>query len=104
DSVNTGGGYGFNFDYQYDADGHPQQFYCRSDHYEYARFGIPVAFFSTGSHPDYHMVTDEPQYLDYPKYARVTNLIMDVGRTVANLDQRVVVDKPRPQPGAQCVQ
>ena len=104
EQVNASGKHGFRFDYQYDADGHPQQFYCRSDHYSYARYGIPVVFFSTGSHRDYHMVTDEPQYLDYPKYARLTTLIMDVGRTVANLDQRVVVDKPKPQPGAQCVQ
>jgi hypothetical protein len=104
EQVNAAGKHGFTFDYQYDANGHPQQFYCRSDHYSYARYGIPVVFFSTGSHRDYHMVTDEPQYIDYAKYARVTGLIMDVGRSVANLDQRVVVDKPRPAPGAQCVQ
>jgi Zn-dependent M28 family amino/carboxypeptidase len=104
DQVNTAGKHGFTFDYQFDANGHPQQYYCRSDHYNYAKFGIPIVFFSTGSHRDYHMVTDEPQYIDYPKYARVAGLIMDVGRTVANLDQRVVVDKPKPLPGAQCVQ
>lgn len=104
EQVNASGSHGFVFDYQYDANGHPQQYYCRSDHYSYARYGIPVVFFSTGSHRDYHMVTDEPQYLDYPKYARVTSLIMDVGRTIANLDQRVVVDRPKPQLGAPCVQ
>jgi hypothetical protein len=104
EEVNASGKHGFAFDYQYDANGHPQQFYCRSDHYSYARYGIPVVFFSTGSHRDYHMVTDEPQYLDYPKYARVVNLVMDVGRAVANLDQRVAVDKPKPPLGAQCVQ
>jgi hypothetical protein len=104
EQVNASGRHGFVFDYQYDANGHPQQYYCRSDHYSYARYGIPVVFFSTGSHRDYHMVTDEPQYIDYSKYARVTSLIMDVGRTIANLDQRVVVDGARPAPGAQCVQ
>lgn len=104
EQVNASGKHGFVFDYQYDANGHPQQYYCRSDHYSYARYGIPVVFFTTGSHRDYHMVTDEPQYIDYPKYARVANLVMDVGRTVANLDQRVAVDKPKPQLGAQCVQ
>ncbi|HEX9631649.1 MAG TPA: M28 family peptidase [Gemmatimonadales bacterium] len=104
ESVNTGGGHGFAFDYQYDADGHPQQFYCRSDHYEYARFGIPVAFFSTGSHQDYHMVTDEPQYLDYPKMHRVTGFVFDLVTTVADLDHRIVVDKPKPDPSAPCRQ
>ena len=104
ESVNAGGGHGFAFDYQYDADGHPQQFYCRSDHYEYARFGIPVAFFSTGSHQDYHMVTDEPQYLDYPKVQRVASLVMSLVTTVADLDHRIVVDKPKPDPSAPCRQ
>lgn len=104
EQVNTGGNHGFAFDYQYDADGHPQQFYCRSDHYEYARFGIPVAFFSTGSHRDYHMVTDEAEYLDYPKMQRVAAYVFDLVKTIANLDHRLVVDKPKPDPDAPCRQ
>jgi hypothetical protein len=94
----------FKFDYQYDANGHPQQYYCRSDHYEYARYGIPVVFFSTGGHRDYHQVTDEPQYIDYDQLARVTTLIKDVATRVADLDHRVVVDKPKPDPKGQCQQ
>ena len=104
EEVNTKGNFGLTFDYQYDADGHPQQFYCRSDHYNYARYGIPVVFFSTGGHRDYHMVTDEPQYLDYDKLAKVTGFIGEIGKTVANLDQRPVVDKPKPDPKAECKQ
>jgi hypothetical protein len=104
EDVNLKGKHGFTFDYRFDANGHPQQYYCRSDHYEYARYGIPIVFFSTGSHRDYHMATDEPQYIDYDKYARVTQLVMDVGRTVADLEQRVVVDKPKPDPNGRCVQ
>jgi hypothetical protein len=94
----------FKFDYQYDANGHPLQYYCRSDHYEYARYGIPIAFFSTGGHRDYHMVTDESQYIDYDQLAAVTTLIKNVAVRVADLDHRVVVDKPKPDPRAQCVQ
>jgi hypothetical protein len=94
----------FRFDYQFDANGHPQQYYCRSDHYEYARYGIPIVFFSTGGHRDYHQVTDEPQYIDYDQLARVTTLIRNVALRVANLDHRVVVDKPKPDPRGQCVQ
>ena len=102
--VNADGRHGFRFDYAYDANGHPEQYYCRSDHYMYARYGIPVAFFSTGGHPDYHMVTDEPQYIDYAHMARVGNLMKDLMLAVANLDHRVVVDKPKPDPTAQCRQ
>jgi hypothetical protein len=94
----------FRFDYQYDANGHPQQYYCRSDHYEYARYGIPITFFSTGGHRDYHQVTDEPQYIDYDQLSRVTGLVRDVAVKLANLDHRVVVDKKKPDPKGQCVQ
>ncbi len=104
DRVNAEGKHGFRFDYQYDADGHPDNYYCRSDHYMYARFGIPIAFFTTGSHRDYHQLTDEPQYIEYDKMARVASLIGDVARTVADLDHRPVVDKPKPDPEGVCRQ
>ena len=91
-------------DYRYDANGHPYNVYCRSDHYMYARYGIPIAFFSTGIHRDYHEVTDEPQYLDYEHMRRVASLIGDVARGVANLDHRPVVDQPRLDPKAPCQQ
>ncbi|MEX2282172.1 MAG: M28 family peptidase [Gemmatimonadota bacterium] len=94
----------FKFDLSYDTPGHPEQYYCRSDHYMYARYGIPVVFFSTGSHGDYHQVTDEPQYIDYSKLMNVTQLIHDIALRVANLEHRVVVDKPKPDPRAQCRQ
>jgi hypothetical protein len=102
--VNREGNHGLAFDYSYDADGHPDNFYCRSDHYMYARYGIPVSFFSTGGHRDYHQVTDEAQYLDFDKYARVTAFVGEVAERVANLDHRPVVDKPKPDPEAPCQQ
>ncbi len=92
------------FDYSLDANGHPQNIYCRSDHYSYARYGIPVVFFTTGGHSDYHQVTDEPEYIDYDHMARVANLIEDVAMHVADLDHRVVVDHPKPDPHGQCQQ
>jgi Peptidase family M28 len=94
----------FKIDYQFDANGHPQQYYCRSDHYEYARYGIPIAFFSTGGHRDYHEVTDEPQYIDYEHLARVATLVHDIALRIANMDHRPVVDHPKPDPMGQCVQ
>lgn len=104
ETVNREGNHAFTFDYDYDADGHPDNFYCRSDHYMYARHGIPVVFFSTGGHRDYHQVTDEIQYLDFDKFTRVTRYIADLAGRVANLDQRPLVDKPKPDPEAPCKQ
>ncbi len=95
---------GVRLDYALDANGHPQNIYCRSDHYHYARYGIPIAFFFTGLHGDYHQVTDEPQYVDYPHYARITNYVRDLAVRVADLDHRVAVDKPKPDPNGECRQ
>ena len=92
------------FDYSWDAPGHAQRIYCRSDHAMYARYGIPVVFLFTGLHGDYHQVTDEPQYIDYPHYASVTGLVHDVALEVANRASRPVVDKPKPDPKASCSQ
>ncbi len=94
----------FKFDYSFDANGHPQQYYCRSDHYEYARWGIPIVFMGTGGHTDYHQVTDEPQYINYPHLAKIASFVADVAEKVANRDQRLVVDKAKPDPKGQCVQ
>jgi hypothetical protein len=104
ETVNREGNHGFTFDYSYDADGHPDNFYCRSDHYMYARHGIPIVFFSTGGHRDYHQVTDEIEYLDFDKYARAAALVGAVAERVANLGHRPVVDQPKPDPEAPCQQ
>jgi Zn-dependent M28 family amino/carboxypeptidase len=92
------------FDYSLDAPGHPENIYCRSDHYMYARYGIPIIFFTTGLHQDYHQLTDEPEYIDYAHMARVASFVHDLALTVANLAHRVVVDKPKPDPMGVCRQ
>ena len=104
EAVNTAQPMPFTFDYQFDANGHPENIYCRSDHYHYARLGIPVVFFTTGLHGDYHQVTDEPQYIDYPHMQRIGRLVFDVATRLANLDHRPVVDKPKPDPNGTCRQ
>lgn len=91
-------------DYSWDAPGHPSQKYCRSDHASYARYGIPVAYFSTGYGVDYHQITDEPQYLDYAHMARAATLVYATALKVANLDHRPLVDQPKPDPNAPCRQ
>ena len=102
--TNTQGKLGLKFDYALDANGHPQNIYCRSDHYMYARFGIPIVFFTTGGHADYHQVTDEPQYIDYARMTQVAKLVHASAINVANLGHRVAVDKPKPDPKGSCRQ
>ena len=104
DNVNTEQRIGLVFDYSLDANGHPQNIYCRSDHYMYARYGIPIIFFTTGGHADYHQVTDEPQYIDYNRMEQVGRLVYGIAERVGNLDHRVVVDKPKPNPRGECQQ
>jgi hypothetical protein len=104
EAVNRAGKRPLSFDYAMDANGHPVNIYCRSDHYEYARYGIPIIFFTTGGHADYHQVTDEPQYIDYDRLTRVTQYVADLATRIGNLDHRPVVDKPKPDPKRQCVQ
>lgn len=104
EAVNRNRAHQFTFDYSFDADGHPERIYCRSDHAAYARYGIPVTFFHTGLHLDYHQVTDEPQYIDYQKLYNVSMLIHDVARELGNRPTRPKLDGPKPDPKAVCRQ
>jgi hypothetical protein len=95
----------FEFDRSYAAPGHPLQYYCRADHYNYARYGIPAVALSRGEHLDYHQVTDESQYISYPDLARVSRLVFDAAMSIANADHRPVLDAPKPaNPHAPCRQ
>ncbi|MCU0617185.1 MAG: M28 family peptidase [Gemmatimonadaceae bacterium] len=58
--------------------------YGRSDHINYARQGIPIAFFFTGLHGDYHQRTDEAEFIDYPHYTKITQFIKDLTVEVSN--------------------
>jgi Zn-dependent M28 family amino/carboxypeptidase len=58
--------------------------YGRSDHINYAREGVPIAFFFTGLHGDYHQRSDEPEFIDYPHYARITSFLKDLAVDVGN--------------------
>lgn len=102
ESVNAASDRPFVLDHSWDAPGHPEQLYCRSDHYNYARHGIPVAFFTSGLHADYHRPSDTADRLDYEKLARVTRLVADIAAVVADLPAPPLVDGPVPHPGAPC--
>jgi hypothetical protein len=95
----------FAFDYTYDAPGHPLQYYCRADHYSYARYGIPSVAMSRGEHLDYHQVTDEPQYISYPDLARVSRMVYAAAMALADMPARPALDAPKPaDPHGQCRQ
>jgi hypothetical protein len=95
----------FVFDVEYDAPGHPDQYYCRADHYSYARYGVPSVSLSRGAHRDYHQITDEPQYMDYPDYARLTQMVFDAAVAIGNADHRPKLDGPKPaDPHVPCKQ
>ncbi len=94
----------FTFNLTFDQPGHPLQYYCRADHYNYARYGVPAVSISRGEHLDYHQVTDEAQYIDYDALERVTRFVADIATEIGNLDHRPKLDQPKGDPTAQCRQ
>ena len=93
----------FRLDYEFDRPDDPNLAYCRSDHYMYARYGIPVVFFVAAAwYRDYHMVSDEPQYIAYDRMANIGRFIRTFVADVADLNHRPVVDKPKPDPYGAC--
>lgn len=76
-----------------------QQIYYRSDHYSYAVKGIPVIFYSTGLHADYHFNTDTVDKISFDKMARISHLMYETGRRVANLDRAPARDNKGPRAG-----
>jgi hypothetical protein len=104
DSVNAARSPHMDIDASFDTNGHPLNRYCRSDHYMYARYGIPITYFSLGYHTGYHQVIDEPQDIDYEHMARIASFVHDIAEAVANRPQRLVVDKPKPDPLGGCRQ
>ena len=84
DSVNTAGPRSFAFNREWDTTTHPERIYFRSDHFNYARKGIPIVFFTTGLHGQYHKVTDEAALIDYAKMARIGDLMYRTGMALGN--------------------
>jgi hypothetical protein len=84
------------YDLRYDDPNDPNRFFFRSDHFNYARKGIPIIFFFDGVHEDYHRPGDEAQKIDYEKMEKVTRTIYMTLWEVANLPVRPKVDKPLP--------
>jgi Peptidase family M28 len=86
-------------DYEMNDPADPESIYTRSDHYSYASKGIPIIFYTTGLHRDYHYLTDEVSKIDFPKLAHITQLVYATGWKVANLDHFPVRDNKGPRKG-----
>jgi hypothetical protein len=86
-------------DYEMNDPADPESIYTRSDHYSYASKGIPIIFYTTGLHRDYHYLTDEVSKIDFPKLAHITQLVYATVMKVANLDHFPVRDNKGPRKG-----
>jgi hypothetical protein len=82
------------FNYLYDDPKDPNRFFFRSDHFNYARKGIPIIFYFDGEHEDYHKTGDSPDKIDYEKMQRVARTIYVMLLELANANTRPRVDKP----------
>jgi Zn-dependent M28 family amino/carboxypeptidase len=81
-------------DYSLSGRDHPLQLFARSDHYNFVKQNIPVLFFTTGLHTDYHTPGDVVEKIDFSKMELVTRTMYQIGYNVANKKTRITVDNP----------
>jgi Peptidase family M28 len=86
-------------DYEMNDPADPEGVYTRSDHFSYASKGIPVAFFTTGLHPDYHRVSDSVEKILFPKMARIGQLMYESGFAIAATERVLERDNKGPRVG-----
>ncbi len=79
-------------DYQYNDEKDPNRYYFRSDHYNFARKGIPAIFFFNGTHEDYHMITDTEEKINYQKMEKIGRHCFHTVWELANREDRIIVD------------
>jgi hypothetical protein len=87
---------GLEFNSMYDVTDHPERIFFRSDHINYARNGIPIAFFFTGTHEDYHRPSDHPDKIDYDKMLKITRTIYASAWELANRAGRPALNAELP--------
>lgn len=78
-----------NLDYYYNGSTNPDRIYFRSDHWNYAKHGIPVIFYFDGIHADYHQPSDTVNKIDFIKLTKVAQLVFETGWRLANLDHEL---------------
>jgi hypothetical protein len=82
------------FNYKYDDPNDPEQFFYRSDHFNYARKGVPIIFYMDGDHADYHQPSDSIEKIDFGNMERIARTVFATGWELANRPVRPKVDKP----------
>lgn len=80
------------FDYLLNDPNHPERIYYRSDHWNYAKHGVPIIFYFDGVHVDYHKPTDTVDKIDFDKMTRVGRLVYETGWRISNLDHMLKKD------------
>ena len=91
DSVNATRSETMAIDKTWDVSANPMNRFCRSDQVNYVLHDVPVTYFSLGYAEDYHMVTDEPQYIDYDHSARLGRFVHDVALAIAMRKDRPAI-------------
>lgn len=76
----------FTFNYKFDNPPDPERMYYRSDHFNYAKRGIPVVFFYDYMLADYHKPTDDAEKIDYLKISKIIRLVYNMILNISNLD------------------
>ncbi|NHM00858.1 M28 family metallopeptidase [Flavobacterium difficile] len=84
---------GLNLDYTFNARNDPNQFYFRSDHYNFAKKGVPSIFFFNGVHEDYHGPNDTADKIEYDLLTLRVKLAFTLAWELANRENKIVVDK-----------
>lgn len=83
---------GLDIDYSWGAPDHPENLYTRSDHYNYAKYGIPIAFYTDGIHEDYHKPSDTVDKIAFDYMKKVSELAYLIGKEIANRDEMIKLD------------
>ncbi|HUP10581.1 MAG TPA: M28 family peptidase, partial [Niastella sp.] len=84
-------------DYKYNAPKDPERIYYRSDHYNFARKGVPIIFYFNGTHKDYHQPSDTPDKIDYKQMAKRAQLVFYTAWEMANRNNMLKRDIPLEQ-------
>jgi Zn-dependent M28 family amino/carboxypeptidase len=82
-----------NLDYKFNDRNDPNRFYYRSDHYNFAKNGIPSVFLFSGVHDDYHQPTDEVDKIEFDALEKRARLAFTIAWELANRSERITVDK-----------
>lgn len=84
---------GLRLDYAFNAEDDPNRFYYRSDHYNFARKGIPCIFYFSGVHEDYHQPGDDVERIEPGLLEQRARLVFHTAWELANRPGRVALDK-----------